>query len=97
MTLAFYHAKVGDSASAEKDIENAEKFGASDVKSKFMKVQALALLGRKQEALTLLLECLKQGLSPVEVDLALDLKDLRKDPKYLSAVAKTSENQSAAT
>jgi serine/threonine protein kinase/tetratricopeptide (TPR) repeat protein len=97
MTLAFYHAKVGDPAAATKDIENAEKYGASDVKSKFNKVQALALLGRKQEALTLLLECMKQGLSPVEVDLALDLKDLRKDPRYLSAVAKTPPNQSAAT
>ena len=97
MTLAFYHAKVGDSASATKDIENAEKFGASDVKSKFMKVQALTLLGRKQEALTLLLECIKQGLSPIEVDLALDLKDLRKDPRYLSAVAKTPSDHPAAT
>ncbi|WP_035348142.1 serine/threonine-protein kinase [Edaphobacter aggregans] len=97
MTLAFYHAKVGDSVSAVKDIENAEKYGASDVRSKFMKVQALTLLGKKQEALTLLLECVKEGLSPVEIDLALDLKDLRKDPRYLSVIAKTPSNQSAAT
>ena len=97
MQLAFYHAKVGDSATAMKDMENADKFGASDVKSQFMKVQALALIGKKQEALTLLLECVKKGLSPVEVDLAIDLKDLRKDPRYLSLVAKTPSNQSAAT
>jgi hypothetical protein len=97
MTLAFYHAKIGDSAAATKDIENAEKFGAGDVKSQFMKVQALALIGKKQDALTLLLECVKKGLSPVEVDLAIDLKDLRKDPRYLSLVSKTPSNPPAAT
>jgi serine/threonine protein kinase/tetratricopeptide (TPR) repeat protein len=97
MTLAFYHAKVGDSAAAVSDIASAEKYGASDVKSRFMKVQALALLGKKEEALTLLVECMKQGLGKTEVDLALDLKEIRKDPRYLSAVAKNSSNHSSAS
>jgi hypothetical protein len=78
-------------------MENAEKYGASDVRSKFMKVQALAVLGRNQEALPLLLECVKQGITPVDVDLALDLKDLKRDPKYLAVVPKTPGKQSAAT
>jgi tetratricopeptide (TPR) repeat protein len=82
MSLAFYDAK---------------KYGASDVRSKFMKVQALAVLGRKQEALPLLLECMKQGITQVDVDLALDLKDLKRDPKYLAIVTKTPGKQSAAT
>jgi|GEM_PF-1651824 len=97
MTLAFYHAKVGDAAASLKDMQNADKYGAADVKSKFMKVQALSLLGKRQEALALLLECVKQGLSPVEVELALDLKDLRKDPKYLASIPKGSSNGSSAT
>jgi hypothetical protein len=29
-----------------------------------------------------------KGLSPVEVDLAVDLKEIRKDPRYISRVAK---------
>jgi len=78
-------------------MQNADKYGAADVKSKFMKVQALSLLGKRQEALALLLECVKQGLSPVEVELALDLKDLRKDPKYLASIPKGSSNGSSAT
>jgi len=78
-------------------MENAEKYGASDVHSKFMKVQALAVLGRKQEALPLLLECMKQGITPVDVYLALDLKDLRKDPRYVAVITQTPGNQSAAT
>jgi hypothetical protein len=41
-------------------------------------------MGRKQEALKLLLWCMDKGLSPEEVNLALDLKDLRKDPRYVA-------------
>ena len=88
MTLAFYHAKIGDAASAATDIENAERRGAGDVESQFMKTQALALLGKKEDATRLLLTCMDRGLSTVEVDFALDLKDIRKDPRYLSRVAK---------
>jgi eukaryotic-like serine/threonine-protein kinase len=88
MTLAFYHAKMGDAVSAATDIENAERRGAGDVESQFTKVQALALLGKKEDATKLLLACMDRGLSPVEVDFALDLKDIRKDPRYLSRVAK---------
>jgi len=86
--LAFYHAKIGDAASAETDLKNAEAQGAKDVESQFSIVQALVLLGRKEEALKLLLWCMDKGLSRLEIDLALDLKDLRKDPRYLSKLAK---------
>jgi serine/threonine protein kinase/tetratricopeptide (TPR) repeat protein len=85
-TLAFYHAKIHDTVDAEKDLEKAG--GASDVESQFMIVQALALLGKKEEALQLLLKCMDRGLVPLEVDGALDLGDLRKDPRYLSRVQK---------
>ncbi len=97
MTLAFYHAKIGDAASAQSDIENAERRGAGDVESQFMKVQALALLGKKEEATKLLLTCMDRGLSPVEVNFALDLKDIRKDPRYLSRVAKKQSPPGPAT
>ena len=88
MTLAFYNAKIGDASSATTDIENAERRGATDVESQFMKVQALALLGKKEEATKLLLTCVDRGLSHIDVDLALDLKEIRKDPRYLSRIAK---------
>lgn len=94
--LAFYHAKIGDAVNAEKDLKTAEAQGAKDVESQFSIVQALVLLGRKEDALKLLLWCMDNGLSPVEVDLALDLKDLRKDPRYLSRVTKP-RNQSTVT
>ncbi|MGP8252061.1 MAG: protein kinase domain-containing protein [Terracidiphilus sp.] len=80
--LAFYHAKVGDRASAEMDMKNASEHGANDVASRFMIVQALDVLGKKTEALDLLLACMDKGLSPAEVDLAVDLKDLRSTPAY---------------
>ena len=87
-SLAFYHAKLGKAEEAKKDLKKATDQGAKDVKSQLMMAQALALLGEKEEALALLLSCIDQGLSPVEVDLALDLKSLRKDPRYLARVSK---------
>ena len=87
-TLAFYHAKIGETADAQADIRNAETQGAKDVQSQFMITQALTLLGKKEDALKLLLACMDKGLSPVEVDLAVDLKEIRKDPRYISRVAK---------
>jgi serine/threonine protein kinase/Tfp pilus assembly protein PilF len=86
--LAFYHAKIGDAASAQTDLRNAEAKGATDVESQFMISQALALLGKKEEALKLLLACMDKGLSPVEAGLALDLKEIEKDPRYLSRVSR---------
>jgi serine/threonine protein kinase/Tfp pilus assembly protein PilF len=82
--LAFYHAKTGDPTAAEIDIRNAEAHGATDLASQFMITQALAVMGRKKEALSRLEWCLDCNLSSADLDLALDLKDLRKDPAFLS-------------
>jgi hypothetical protein len=58
------------------------------VESQLTKAQALALLGKKEEALQLVIACLNKGLNPLEVKLALDLRDVRLDPRYKSAEAK---------
>jgi len=85
-TLSFYHAKLGRRSEAEADLNTAEERGL-DPKAQFTKAQTLALLGRKQEALDLVLKCMDQGLSKVEVELALDLKQIRSDPKYIRHVS----------
>jgi tetratricopeptide (TPR) repeat protein len=85
MTLAFYQAKLGRRAEAENAMKEAELSGASDVQSQFKKAQILALLGKKEEALRLVLECIDRGLSRVEVELALDLSNVRADPRFRTA------------
>jgi hypothetical protein len=82
MTLAFYEAKLGHRAEAETDMGMAESKGAANVQSQFTKAQALAALGRKAEAIDLD-SCVRRGLSQVEVQLALDLKEIRSDRRYL--------------
>ena len=47
-----------------------------------MNAQTLAVLGRKEEALALVLKCIDQGLSVPDVELAPDLKEVRADPRY---------------
>jgi eukaryotic-like serine/threonine-protein kinase len=93
MTLAFYEAKLGHRSEAQEDLSMADAQGAGDLPSQFAKVQVLALLGRKQEALKLLLACLDRGLAPIEVDLALDLRDLRSDPEYRARMAHKQKKQ----
>jgi tetratricopeptide (TPR) repeat protein len=88
MTLAFYNAKLGNAADAWSALKQADTRGAADVESQFTKAQALALLGKKEEALQLVLECMDRGLDPLEVELALDLKDVRLDLRYRTAAAK---------
>jgi eukaryotic-like serine/threonine-protein kinase len=85
-TLAFYHAKIHDTAHAEADMAKAQ--GTGELESQFMLVQAMALLGKKEDALQLLLKCMDRGLAPIEVEAALDLGGLRKDPRYISRVQK---------
>ncbi len=83
MNLAFYEAKLGHAPQAEAALHNAEARGASELQAQFKRVQILALLGKKAEALRLLLECMDKGLSQTDVELAVDLKELRNDPRYL--------------
>ena len=87
MTLAFYQGKLGRRSEAESAIREAEARGASDVQSQFKKAQVLALLGRKDEAVRLTIECMDRGLSKVYVDLALDLTAVRADPRYRARIA----------
>ena len=93
--LAFYEAKTGDPDSARKDIENAKAHGATDVASRFMIVQALEVMGKKSEALDLLLWCMDKGLSTSEVDLAVDLKDLRNTEAYRAKVSQLKGKRTA--
>jgi tetratricopeptide (TPR) repeat protein/tRNA A-37 threonylcarbamoyl transferase component Bud32 len=85
-TLSFYHAKLGRRSEAEADLKAAESRGL-DQRAQFAKAQTLAVLGRKQEALELVLKCIDQGLSKVDVELALDLKEVRADPRYRSHIS----------
>jgi tetratricopeptide (TPR) repeat protein len=88
MTMGFYQAKLSRRSEALEALRKAGELKATDVASQFTKAQALALLGEEDEALRLVLACLDQGLSQVEVDLALDLTQVRLDPRYRERVAK---------
>ena len=88
MTMGFYQAKLSRGDKALEALRKADELKATDVESQFVKAQALALLGQKEDALRLVLGCLDRGLSTVEVELALDLRQLRSDPRYREHVAK---------
>ncbi len=86
MISAYYHAKLGRKAAAESAMREADRLGASSMPSQLKKTQTLVLLGRPEEALVLLLELRTKGLSSEDVDVAIDLRDLRRDPRYLATL-----------
>jgi eukaryotic-like serine/threonine-protein kinase len=89
MTLALYQAKLGRRAEAESALRSADALGASSIPGQLKKAQILALLGRRDDALNLLVDLLGKGLSTEDVDLAADLSELRKDPRYRRAAQAT--------
>jgi tetratricopeptide (TPR) repeat protein/class 3 adenylate cyclase len=82
MTLAFYHAKIGDNAAARSDISQAGLHGASDVASIFTHARALALLGEHEKAKNLVAVCMSQGFSQADVELAPELAFLLPGPSH---------------
>ena len=93
MNLAFYQAKLGLVDKSQLSLREAELHGAADMQSQFKKAQVLAVLGNRKEALRQVLECMAKGLSPAEVDLSVDLKEVRGDPGYKSQVAQIRSRQ----
>jgi serine/threonine-protein kinase len=89
-TLAFYHAKLGRRSDAEAELKTADEHGL-DSRARFTKAQALAVLGLTEEALALVLDCIDHGLSSLDVDLALDLKQVRADPRYRRHIASSAK------
>ncbi|MGD0628937.1 MAG: tetratricopeptide repeat protein, partial [Terracidiphilus sp.] len=93
--LAFYHAKIGNATGVKADIRNAEMQGGQDVASRFMIAQALAVQGKKEDSLKLLLWCVDNGLSPQDVDLAIDLRDIQRDPRYQARLKSLSDRKAS--
>ena len=87
MNLAFYQAKLGHSDESLVSLHEAEARGPGDMQLQFKKAQVLAVLGNENEALAQVLDCMAKGLSQAEVDLAIDLKDVRRDPRFKRQIA----------
>ncbi len=82
MLLALYEVKSGNLKQAPALIAKSESMGASDIDSQIYKARILELLGRRDEALTTLSACFQRGVSDFQVEPQLDLRSLRKDPRY---------------
>jgi len=86
MTCAYYSAKLGDRSSAMRQLAEAEKRGAPALDSQLEKAQTLVLLGEKEKGIQLALELLRRGMSPVYIDLSVDLQGVIGDPRLRAAL-----------
>jgi len=79
MTMAYYSAKLGEQRQALSQLAEAEKRGALDLEVQLVKAECLVLLDQKEKAIDLVIRLLKRGLSPLFVELAIDLRVVMND------------------
>ena len=84
MLLALYQIKSGNTSNALSLIHKATALGAEDMDSQLYKVRILELLGNRDEALTTLESCFRQGATSFEISSAPDLQSLQHDLRYQS-------------
>lgn len=80
--LALYSIKSGQSAEALAMVRKADAFGVSNHDSMLYKVRIYELLGRRDEAISTVGTCLKQGTTRFELESIPDLQALRRDSRY---------------
>jgi tetratricopeptide (TPR) repeat protein len=80
--LALYKAKLGKPEEALELLRKADDLKVSDIESKLVKARVLELLGRRNDALTTIADCLGHGGTRYDVELTPDLGKLQNDPEY---------------
>jgi eukaryotic-like serine/threonine-protein kinase len=80
--LALCEAKIGANEQARTHIRIGDSFPSNDLDTQMYKARALEVLGAREEALIVLAECFRRGVTPFQVDLAPDMADMRRDTRY---------------
>jgi eukaryotic-like serine/threonine-protein kinase len=82
MLLALYKAKAGTPEAAVPLIRKAEFLAAGDIQSQLYKARTLEVLGKRDEALTTIADCLRMGATKFQIESTPDLESLRGDLRY---------------
>jgi hypothetical protein len=94
MLLALCRVKSGAPQTAPALIDNAAKYPSDDIDSQLFKARTLELLGKRDEALTVVVACLKRGATAFQIQSMTDMGPLRSDRRYqeiLSSIASTTQ------
>lgn len=95
MLLALSRVKAGQPETTSALIAKAESLHADDMDSQLLKVRALELLGRRDDALTTIAQCMKRGATVFQFESMPDLEKLRTSADYKSIVASTASATAA--
>jgi serine/threonine protein kinase/tetratricopeptide (TPR) repeat protein len=80
--FALYSIKSGQSGDALAMVRKADLLGVANHDSMLYTVRIFELLGRRDEAVSTLASCFKQGTTRFEVEAMPDLQALRRDSRY---------------
>lgn len=82
MVFALCRVKAGAPTGALDLIRRAEQCPAGDMDSQLCKARTLELLGKRDDALATVADCLRRGATDFQIQLLGDMGSLRKDARY---------------
>ncbi len=82
LLLALCRAKLGTRSAASAALERADALHADDMESQLLKARTLELLGRREDAIRLIHDCLNRGATNFQVHTMPDLVGLRSTPQF---------------
>ena len=82
--LALYEAKTGAKEDARAHLWIADSLPSGDLDSQINKARTLEILDSRDETLAILADCFKRGATAFQIELAPDMANLKKDPRYQS-------------
>jgi Flp pilus assembly protein TadD len=85
-SLAVYEGKLGNKQKSTEEIDQALRLGPQDVSVVFKSALVCELAGRRDRALEALAAAIDKGYSMQEIRTAVDLEQLRQDPRYRKLV-----------
>ena len=80
--LALYQAKSKDRRQAAETLKRAQNLHPPNLEQLFIEARTNELIGRRDEALQQIGECVRRGYSKAEIVHAIELTALRKDPRF---------------
>ncbi|HEY3988784.1 MAG TPA: protein kinase [Acidobacteriaceae bacterium] len=80
--LGLCEAKIGASQDARTHLRRGDSLPSGDIDTQMSKARLFETLGQRDQALSGLASCLRQGATTVQVDLMPEMEQLKSDPRY---------------
>ncbi len=96
LLLALAQAKLGEADKSNASLKKADLLYSKDMDSQLTKARTLEVLGRREDSIGILSDCVRRGVTHYQLENIPDMQLMREDPRYhelLIASAATKASQ----